>query len=347
MEEKNRLRRYVVAGIVVFVLLSLAGAGFWGYRLLYAPNFMPANTVYVYVDREKDFDDLCRQLADSAACSRIDAFKMLAKMVDYPEYMKTGRYAVAPGMNNLALVNSLRRGQQAATSITFNNIRLKEDLAERLDEQLMIGKEEVLELMNDSTFCDSLGFSAETIHALFIPNTYEVYWNIPAGKLIERMKREYDRFWTEARLEKAKAIGLTPAEVAILASIVEEETAASEEYPVVAGLYINRLKKGMPLQADPTIKFAMGDFSLQRILYEHLEIESPYNTYKYPGLPPGLLRIPSIKGLDGVLDYMRHDYLYMCAKEDFSGYHNFAVTLAGHNQNALRYRAELNRRNIR
>jgi UPF0755 protein len=308
---------------------------------------MTANTVYVYIDRKKDFDDLCRQLVDSAACCRIDAFKKLAKIMHYPGYMKTGRYAVTPGMNNSALLDNLRRGQQVATRMTFNHIRLKEDLAERLDEQLMIGKEEILECMNDSAYCDSLGFSTATIHALFIPNTYEVYWNIPAGKLIERMRREYDHFWTEARLAKAKAMHLTPVEVAILASIVEEETAVTEEYPVVAGLYINRLRKGMPLQADPTVKFAAGDFSLQRILHEHLDIESPYNTYKHPGLPPGLLRIPSIKGLEGVLDYMQHDYLYMCAKEDFSGRHNFAVTLAGHNRNAIRYRAELNRRNIR
>ena len=268
-------------------------------------------------------------------------------MLKYPANMRTGRYAVEPGMNNLTLLNDLRRGHQVATRITFNNIRFKKDLAERLSEQLMIGEDELFHLLTDSAYCDSLGFTTETINTLFIPNTYEVYWNISADKLMQRMKREYTNFWTDARLAKAKAIGLTPAEVSILASIVEEETAAVDEYPIVAGLYLNRLHRGIPLQADPTVKFAIGDFSLQRILFEHLEVDSPYNTYKHTGLPPGPLRIPTIKGLDAVLNYMQHNYLYMCAKEDFSGRHNFAATLAEHNRNANRYRAELNRRKIR
>ena len=268
-------------------------------------------------------------------------------MLKYQANIRTGRYAVSSGMSNLQLLNDLRRGHQVATRLTFNNIRFKEDLAERLDEQLMLDKDELLSLLNDSAYCDSLGFTTETITSLFIPNTYEVYWNIPADKLMQRMKREYIAFWTDVRLEKAKAIGLTPAEVATLASIVEEETAASDEYPIVAGLYLNRLHRGIPLQADPTVKFAVGDFTLQRILFEHLEVDSPYNTYKHAGLPPGPLRIPTIKGMDSVLNYMKHNYLYMCAKEDFSGRHNFAATLAEHNRNANRYRAELNRRKIR
>lgn len=330
-----------------FCILVLAGLGMWAYRLLLAPDFHPKGVVYVYVDRNKDFDDLCRQLTDSAGCARIGSFRQLAGFMDYVTNMKTGCYAVSPGMNNLTLVRDLLRGHQVAKRITFNNIRFKQDLAERMDEQLMLDKEELLQLMNDSVYCDSLGFTTETINALFIPNTYEVYWNISADKLMQRMKREYKAFWTDQRLQKAKKIGLTPVEVAVLASIVEEETAASDEYPLVAGLYINRLHKGIPLQADPTVKFAMGDFSLQRILFEHLEIDSPYNTYKHTGLPPGPLRIPTIKGLDGVLNYTNHKYIYMCAKEDFSGRHNFAITLAEHSRNAARYRAELNRRKIR
>ncbi|MBC8601542.1 endolytic transglycosylase MltG [Parabacteroides acidifaciens] len=347
MSGKKFSKRTVIIGILSFIVLLLAGTGFWAYRLLLAPDFAPRNTVYVYIDTRKDFDDLCRQLQDSAGCRRIGSFKQLAGMLKYPANMRTGRYAVEPGMNNLTLLNDLRRGHQVATRITFNNIRFKKDLVERLSEQLMIGEDELLHLLTDSAYCDSLGFTTETINTLFIPNTYEVYWNISADKLMQRMKREYNNFWTDARLAKAKAIGLTPAEVSILASIVEEETAASDEYPIVAGLYLNRLHRGIPLQADPTVKFAIGDFSLQRILFEHLEVDSPYNTYKHTGLPPGPLRIPTIKGLDAVLNYMQHNYLYMCAKEDFSGRHNFAATLAEHNRNANRYRAELNRRKIR
>lgn len=333
--------------MVSLIVILLAGMGAWGYRLLFAPDFGTSKTVYVYINEKKDFADLCRQLKDSAECLHIGSFKQLAVLMKYPDHMHTGRYRVTPGMNNLTLLNDLRRGHQVATRITFNNIRLKEDLAERLSAQLMLKKEDLLLLLNDSIYCDSVGFTPETIVTLFIPNTYEVYWNISAENLIQRMKKEYQAFWTAQRLEKAKSIGLTPVEVAVLASIVEEETAAPDEYPIVAGLYINRLKRGIPLQADPTVKFAVGDFGLQRILFEHLEIDSPYNTYKNIGLPPGPLRIPTIQGLDGVLNYMQHRYLYMCAKEDFSGRHNFAVTLAEHNRNANRYRAELNRRKIR
>ncbi len=311
------------------------------------PNFVPEKTVYVYIDGEKNFDALCRQLRDSAGCRQMGSFRYLAGLLKYPGHMRTGRYAVAPGMSNLALLNNLRRGHQAATRITFHNIRLKDELAGRLADQLMLRKEELLVLLGDSAYCDSLGFTPQTVLTLFIPNTYEVYWNVPADKFLGRMQREYRNFWTEARRAKAEAVSLTPVEVSILASIVEEETAAPDEYPIVAGLYLNRLKAGIPLQADPTVKFALGNFALQRILFEHLEIDSPYNTYKYAGLPPGPLRLPSPRAIDAVLNPVRHRYLYMCAKEDFSGRHNFAVTLAEHNRNANRYRAELDRRKIR
>lgn len=333
--------------IAIVSVILLTSVGCWSYRLVWSVNFRPEKTVYIYIDDRKDFDTLCRHLADSAGCKRIGGFKRLAALMKYPAYMKTGRYAVKKGMSNLALLNDLRRGHQAAMRVTFNNIRLKEDLAERLSEQLMLSRDDLLRLWNDSAYCDSLGFTPLTIPTLFIPNTYELYWNIPAEKFMKRMLREYKAFWTDERKKKAAAVGLTPVEVSILASIVEEETAATDEYPIVAGLYLNRLRAGIPLQADPTVKFAVGDFTLQRILFEHLEVDSPYNTYKHAGLPPGPLRIPTIKGLDAVLNHTKHTYLYMCAKEDLSGRHNFARTLAEHNRNANRYRAELNRRKIR
>ena len=210
----------------------------------------------------------------------------------------------------------------------------------------MLSPSDLMSLLEDSTFCASYGFTCEDIKCMFIPNTYEVYWNVEAKDLFNRMKKEHTRFWNSDRIKKAESIKLTPAEVVILASIVEEETAATSELPLVAGLYINRLHRKIPLQADPTIKFAVGDFTLKRILFSHLKIDSPYNTYKHLGLPPGPLRSPSIKGIDAVLNYTKHRYLYMCAKEDFSGKHNFATTLSAHNRNAQRYRAELNRRKI-
>lgn len=347
LNKHNLSKQSTIIVLLTIITLLIGGGAFWMYRLVWAPNFNPGKTVYIYIDDQKDFDGLCRQLNDSANCLRIGSFKRLSGLLKYTASMHTGRYAVKPGMSNLTLLNDLRRGHQVATRITFNNIRFKEDLAERVSDQLMFDKEELLRLLNDSIYCDSLGFTPETVNTLFLPNTYEIYWNASADKFIHRMKREYDAFWTSDRLKKAKEIGLTPIEVSILASIVEEETAASDEYPIVAGLYINRLHAGIPLQADPTVKFAIGDFSLRRILFEHLEIDSPYNTYKYAGLPPGPLRIPTIKGVNSVLNYTKHKYLYMCAKEDFSGRHNFAVTLAEHNRNASRYQAELNRRRIR
>ncbi|GHU58411.1 aminodeoxychorismate lyase [Bacteroidia bacterium] len=349
MVKQNKLKRSIRVILWIVVILVIIGArvGYWGYNRLYAPDFKNEKTVYVYVDRDLNYDDLCCQLTDSAHCARIDDFKALAKVLKYPDNLKIGRYAVEPGMSHLALLNKLRRGQQTVTRITFNNIRLVDNLAERLDEQLMIDKDEILHYLNDPEYCRSLGFNTETIGALFIPNTYEMYWNVSAESLIQRMKREYEAFWTDERKQKAKAIDLTPVEVSTLASIVEEESAATEEYSVIAGLYLNRIWKGMPLEADPTLKFAVGNFAIKRVLNWHKEVDSPYNTYMYAGLPPGPIRTPSIKGLDAVLNYMPHKYLFMCAKEDFSGRHNFAVTLAEHNRNAARYHAELNRRRIR
>ena len=340
------IKRFLIITFFVFLLSGLTGGGV-GYYFFLSPNFAPQQTVYLYIDPEQDFEHLCRQLKDSAGCLNINSFREVAKILNYPENLKTGRYAVVSGTNNYDLLKTLRNGQQEPVRITFNNIRLKEDLSDKLSEQLMITSQDLNALLNDASFCASLGFTPVTIKSMFIPNTYEVYWNISAGKLIERMKREYDAFWTENRRDQAQKIRLTPLDVSILASIIEEESAMTDEYPVIAGLYINRLHRGIPLQADPTIKYALGNFAIQRVLNEHLQIDSPYNTYLYTGLPPGPLRIPSLKGLESVLNYQKHNYLYMCAKEDFSGRHNFAVTLSEHNRNAERYRAELNRRGIR
>ncbi|MDR0700262.1 MAG: endolytic transglycosylase MltG [Tannerella sp.] len=344
---KRTTKKLLYTGIII-ILVIIAACGFGVYYMLYMPNFTPSGTKYVHIcEDDKNFDRLCEELRDSAGCENIRLFEHLARLRKYPENMKSGRYAVEPGMNNNTLLNRLRRGQQSPVHLTFNNVRSTYDLTEKLSAQLMPDKDDFLMYLDNEDYCRSLGFDTVTIKTMFIPNTYEVYWNISTDKLIKRMKREYDTFWTTDRLKKAANIRLSPVQVSILASIVEEETAIPEEYPVIAGLYINRLMKGMPLQADPTIKYAVRDFSLRRILNKHLEVDSPYNTYLQEGLPPGPIRIPSIKGIDAVLNYMHHNYLYMCAKEDFSGRHNFAVTLKEHNRNAERYRAELNRKGIR
>ena len=340
-------KRFLVVVIFVLLIVFVAFCGGVGYYFFLYPNFAARKTAYIYIYPEKNFENLCRQLEDSAACLNIRSFMEVARVLKYPQNMKTGRYAVEPGTNNYDLLTGLRRGQQEPVRITFNNIRLTDDLTNRISEQIMITSQDLDMLLNDASYCSSLGFTPATIKAMFIPNTYEVYWNISAEKLVERMKREYDAFWTEDRRNQAQKIRLTPLDVSILASIIEEESAMTDEYPTIAGVYINRLYRGIPLQADPTVKYALGDFAVQRVLNEHLRIDSPYNTYLYSGLPPGPIRIPSLKGLESVLNYQKHNYLYMCAKEDFSGHHNFAVTLSEHNRNADRYRAELNRRGIR
>ncbi len=326
--------------------LILLACGFWCYRTIWSPNFHIAKPVYIYIDEQKDWNKLCQQLCDSAGCLHINNFKILAGWMHYTDHLRTGRYEVQPGMSNIELIRALRSGRQSAIRFTFNSMRTIEEFAEKADQQLMLDGSQILHYLNDSLWCDSIGFDRQTIIAMLIPNTYELYWNISPEAFMQRMKKEYDAFWNDSRRAKASEIGLTPIEVSTLASIVEEESAVVDEYPIIAGLYLNRLKRGMPLQADPTVKYASGNFALQRILNIHLEIDSPYNTYKHEGLPPGPIRIPSTQGLNAVLNYRQHNYLYMCAKEDFSGRHNFAATLSEHNRNADRYRAELNKRKI-
>jgi UPF0755 protein len=226
-------------------------------------------------------------------------------------------------------------------------VRTKEDLAGKVSKYLIADSISILNLFSDENQIQKFGFTTETYRTMFIPNTYQFYWTTSAEEFAQRMKTEFDRFWNNERRKKAEQINLTPAEVTVLASIVQSETAKNEELARISGLYINRLNRGQFLQADPTVKYAVGDFTLKRILNVHLEIDSPYNTYKYVGLPPGPINFPETSAIDAVLNHERHNYIYMCAKEDFSGFHNFAVTLTEHNRNAAKYRAALNRNNIR
>ena len=333
-------KKKILLGIFFAVLITITAGGGYLYKMFFFPFFDVKETVYIYIGEQKDFNELLLQLQSVGKIKNIALFKQLANSTDYPSKMKTGRYAITPEINCKDLLQNLSRGNQTPCKLTFNNIRLKEDLAKSISSQLMFNHYDLLQRICDSTVCASFGFDVHTIGSMFIPNTYDIYWNISVDRFLERMKKEYDRFWTNDRLEKARQISLFPVQISILASIVEEETILYSEYPIVAGLYINRLKKGMLLQADPTVKYALGDFSLKRILNIHLEIESPYNTYLNSGLPPGPIRIPSVRGIDAVLNHTKHNYLNMCAKEDFSGRHNFAVTLSEHNRNANKYRTE-------
>jgi UPF0755 protein len=342
---KKKLKVTLLTGLsgIVFLLILIGGIVFFKIE---SSAFDIYKTTYIYIDDKKDYNHLLSQLKSTVPVKNINLFKQLASFMKYPENVKTGRYEVTPKTTYLEAVRMLRNGQQSPVKLTFNNIRLKKDFAEKIGSQLMFDSDILLNRLNNPVVTASFGFDTTTIMTMFIPDTYEIYWNVPVDKFMERMKKEYDRFWSGERRAKAEAIPLSPVEVSILASIVEEETLSKSEFPVVAGLYLNRLRKRMLLQADPTVKFAIGDVTLKRILNRHLQVESPYNTYKNQGLPPGPIRLPSIAVIDGVLNYKEHSYLYMCAKEDFSGAHNFAVTLSEHNRNARKYQDALNRNHI-
>lgn len=300
---------------------------------------------FLYINSRMNIDELMAFMKDIYVIESPWNFKLHAKLLHF-NYVMPGRYKVNPVEADLHFIRRLRNGEQTPVKISFNNIRTKAQLSKRLSEQLMTDSLTIHNLLDNAEFLKEYNLTPETALTLFLPNTYEVYWSTTAKGLIKRLHKDYSAFWNVERLEKADRIGLTPTEVSVLASIVDEETNKVKEKPIVAGLYLNRLRIGMPLQADPTVKYAVGDFTLRRILYKHLSIDSPYNTYKYSGLPPGPIRIPSISGLEAVLNRTQHNYLYMCAKETFNGEHNFACTLAEHNHNAQRYQAALNKRKI-
>lgn len=335
--------------LIAFGLLLLTGAGigYYFYRLICAPLLNDSNTHYLYVDNDDTADSVISKLKPFCTEQGLKGMKLLNHHYDYASHLRTGRYAIEPGRQALYVFRQLRNGQQSPVMLTVPEVRTMERMASRLSAKLMLDSATIANALTDNVYCQQLGYDTATIACLFIPNTYEVYWNTSLDALMERMRKEHDRFWNAERLQKAEAQGLTPNEVVTLASIIDEETANNSEKPIIAGMYLNRLHKGMLLQADPTVKFALGDFTLRRILNKHLEVESPYNTYKYAGLMPGPIRVPSVAAVEAVLNPMQHDFLYMCAKEDFSGTHNFARTLGEHMQNARRYQQALNQRGIK
>ena len=338
--------RIIIGSVLIASLVGLAFLGYIYYFFLTKP-FQLSETAYIYLDRDDTIDSVYTKIIETGHPKQMYGFEVLTKKGDYSNHIKTGRYAIKPTDNMRYLYTRLSLGYQSPVRLTIGSVRTLDRMARNVGNQLMIDSAEVAQLIADTAFIHKLGYTEATLPALFIPNTYEVYWNMSAEDFMQRMQKEHKAYWNEERLKKAEAIGLTPIEVSTLASIVEEETAVNAEKPMVAGLYINRLKRGMLLQADPTVKFSLKEFGLKRILYKHLEVNSPYNTYKHAGLPPGPIRVPSYQGLESVLNYTQHNYLYMCAKEDFSGTHNFATNSAQHAANARKYQQALNRRGIR
>jgi UPF0755 protein len=301
---------------------------------------------FVNVDPDDNLDSVYMKLQHGCSPRQMMGYKLLANLSGYGRHLRTGHFKAGPAISSFTLLRHMRNGMQTPVELTIPNVRTNDNLARELSKKIMLPKDSIIQFLRDSQRCAQYGFDTATIMCVFIPNTYEIYWNTSLDKLMKRMKKEYDAFWTPERTAKAKAAGLTPNEVITLASIVDEETANDKEKPMIAGMYLNRFHKGMPLQADPTIKFATRQFALHRIYENMLFIKSPYNTYRNIGLPPGPIRIPSQAGINAVLNYTKHDYMYMCAKEDFSGTHNFARTYAEHLANAKKYTQALNSRGI-
>ena len=340
------MKKFIISAVGV-LLVAAAAVAYVVYNAVMSPIVKNEQTVYIQVYPTDDMQRVEDMLASVVEFKTMIGFAPLMKHYKYDQRVKPGNYAIRPGDSMRDICLRLLSGNQTPVKLVVPSVRTLDRLAGAVGKQLMADSAAVITLLTDEHYLDSLGYSLATAPCMFIPNTYEVYWTMTPEQFVARMLKENKRFWNDARLAKAKAQGLTPSEVITLASIVDEETAKDDEKPLVAGLYLNRLKRGMLLQADPTVKYAVGDFELRRILYVHLQANSPYNTYKYAGLPPGPIRIPTIAAIESVLSPAKHSYIYMCAKEDFSGYHNFATTLTQHNANARRYQQALNKLGIK
>ncbi len=339
-------KKFVAVFMIVFTIMASSFA-FYFYQMLFTPNVLVEREDQLFaIAPGATFEEVQDDLYDLGIVNDLVSFSFLAKIRDYNDYVKPGLFQLKKDMSNLQAINLLRSGAQQPVQLTFTLARKIDELPEKIAPFVHFSEEDLSKVLLSESVAKGYGFESETFISMFIPNTYEVYWTITPEQFLDRMKKEYDRFWDDDRLAKAEAVGLTPKEVAVLASIVESETNKMDEAPRVAGLYLNRLKQGMLLQADPTLKFAIGDFAIRRILNKDKEIESPYNTYKYAGLPPGPISLPSIGALNAVLNAENHDYLYLCAKADFSGYHAFATDLTEHNRNASALHRALNKERI-
>jgi UPF0755 protein len=334
-------QKILVVVLLVFSVL-LSSFAFYGYQMAYSPNFqVEKEDRILIIDEGTTFKQLQTLLYEERYLNDLVSFSFLAKIMDYDKHVRAGRYLIHTNMSNLDALRVLRVSKLEPVMVTFNNVRLLEELPEKITRNLLITEEEFAQALEAYTKSNPHGFNKHTLISMFIPNSYEVYNNISANDLIDRMYREYDRFWNAERTARAEALGMSRTEVSTLASIVQAESIKGDESARIAGLYINRLKKGIALQADPTLVFALKDFSIKRILNAHKEVDSPFNTYKYPGLPPGPINMPTIASIDAVLNFESHNYLYMCAREDFSGYHNFAATYDEHLVNARKYQRQL------
>lgn len=347
-KKKSKLFTKVILIFVFLVLVIISIVAYDLYLRIFKENVLiDKNDEYIYIPTGSTFEDVVKILQEENILRDISSFEWLADKKNYRNHVKPGRYRIHKGMNNNELINLLRSGKQEPVTLIIRGFRNYNYLAGYVSKKLEADSADIVNVFEDELLAKKYGFDLNTFITIVIPNTYQFFWNTSAEEFIDRMAKEYKKFWTTERIQKATSIGLTQSEVAILASIVQLETNKVDEMNMIAGVYINRLKKNMALQADPTVIFAHNDFTIKRVLNKHLVIDSPYNTYKYSGLPPGPICIPYPHSIDAVLNYSKHNFLYFCAKDDMSGYHVFAQTLQEHLNNARKYQKKLNELNIK
>ncbi len=340
----------IVWAVALLGLLACGIFSYWIYNAVFAPNTsFETEEVLVHIPSDAGFAQVRSSL--QPLLKNLSTFAAVADRKGYSTNVKPGRYALRKGMNNNEIINTLRSAN-LPVQVSFNNQESLPDLAGRIAQQIEADSLSLLQAFNDPGFLEETGFDAYSKLGMYLPNTYEFFWNTGAAEFRDRMKREYDRFWNEDRLEKARALGLSPKQVTALAAIVQKETVKVDERPRVAGVYLNRIRRGMLLQADPTVIYAIKketgnyDTIIKRVLYRDLEMDSPYNTYKYAGIPPGPISMPDISSLDAVLNPESHDYLYFVADVSNFGYHIFAKTLMQHNRNKVQYTQWLNSQKV-
>ncbi len=338
-------RKFIVVLVIVLVIL-LAVTGINYYFKYFGPN-VTGKQEYLYIHTDSKFDDVYKTIKEQGIVKDTATFLSAAQNMNYINRVKPGRYRLHEGMTNRRLINMLASGTQEPVTLAFHNLRLKEQFAGFVSKKIEPDSTAIINLLDSASFLEKYGFTTDNVYTMFLPNSYQLYWNTSPEKFFKKMYVSYEQFWTPERVQKAAAINLTPIQVSILASIVDAEALHDDEMPTIAGLYLNRMKKGMKLEADPTIIYALHDFTIKRVLTRYLSYNSPYNTYLHTGLPPGPIMMPSVNAVNDVLDYKKSDYIYMCAKEDFSGYHNFATNVADHLANAHRFQQALNERNIK
>lgn len=336
---------------LIGIVLVAVGAGMFAYdmyRGVYSPSiFLSQNqeTEFLYIPTGSSLDDVDSIINNQFTVRFPEALQMVMEKKSYTR-VKPGKYRIRNGISNNSLINLLRSGKQEEFNYTIKFHRTIQQAVQLAAQGIEPTEEELMVAFTDEAFLDSLGFTKENVVSLFIPNTYRFYWNTSAKDFVRRMHKEYKTFWTDIRLQRARELKMTPEEIITMASIVDRETKWNDEKPRIAGVYLNRFYRRIRLQADPTVVFATGDFKLRRVLNRHLEMQSPYNTYLNAGLPPGPICTPSVASIESVLYPEKHNYLFFCAKEDFSGYHSFANTYSEHMDNARNFRKALNERSI-